>query len=523
MMFQKSKPYGMALLGGGTGAAILAFLFQGAWFSAWVPASLLLTTAFILLYLVWVSMGRDRMVAWMVALAFGLRLVTGVGMSLALPVLGYPEPCQKEGYLFKDACRRDQESFAIAHTGDTLFYGSGIRLDSDQYGGLAFFSAWIYRYLSPDAHRPYLVLIAGAFFAALGVPFFYSGLIKRWSGRVALFAAWLYVLYPDAVFFGSSQMREPFLVGLSAIALWGSLTVKDQLPSRLAVVVLSVAGMAFFSPRIAAVEAAALVVLIWMDTMFNRSDNFGKLLGWLGLLAGGGLLLVVSWSWMRSSSGWDVLVTIRQSGWVEKIIHDSGDDRFIYPIIAVYGLAQPVLPAAITDTNALPIWRVIAIIRSLGWYLLAPFLLYGLLVMNGEKDPGRRHLLIWLGVVTVAWLLIAAIRGGGDLTDNPRYRSLFIPWMALLAGWAADLAITQRSPILWRVLAVESIFLTCFMSWYSARYFHVGIKLPFWEMVGIIICLSTVLLAPIRIKVPQISPASQLRRWVESQRIVKRQ
>ena len=45
-----------------------------------------------------------------------------------------------------------------------------ITLDNDQYGGLAFLSGWIYRYLSPDAHRPFLVRACGHDGGGLVVP-----------------------------------------------------------------------------------------------------------------------------------------------------------------------------------------------------------------------------------------------------------------------------------------------------------------------------------------------------------------
>jgi hypothetical protein len=244
-----------------------------------------------------------------------------------------------------------------------------------------------------------------------------------------------------------------------------------------------------------------MMVWMWIDWSSDHSEQRKGGVFWLGLVVCTAMLVGISWNWMQAASGWDVVVTIRQSGWLQKIISEAGDDRLIYPIIAVYGLAQPVLPAAIADTDALPLWRAISIIRSAGWYLLAPFLVYGICAFRVEKDSRRRRLMLWVSGVVVVWLIIAAVRGGGDLTDNPRYRSLFMPWLALLAGWAFDQALSRRSILLEKMMAAEAVFLLCFMSWYSARYFHFGIKLPFWQMVAVIIGISAMIMVGNPIKV----------------------
>jgi hypothetical protein len=76
-----------------------------------------------------------------------------------------------------------------------------------------------------------------------------------------------------------------------------------------------------------------------------------------------------------------------------------------------------------------------------------------------------------------AWVLVVSIRGGGDMTDNPRYRVLFLVWMALVAAWAVPYALARRDPWFWRWLLVEGIFLGFFTQWYFSRYFHWGGRL----------------------------------------------
>jgi hypothetical protein len=136
-----------------------------------------------------------------------------------------------------------------------------------------------------------------------------------------------------------------------------------------------------------------------------------------------------------------------------------------------YGLARPVLPAAVAEPAESALWKTIAVIRSAGWYALAPFLVYAFFSIWKERDPEKRRRAAWLVLDVVLWLMIASARGGGDATDNPRYRVMFIPWMALLAAWAVDWALAHRDAWLWRWILVEVIFLSFFTNWYFSRYF----------------------------------------------------
>jgi hypothetical protein len=163
-------------------------------------------------------------------------------------------------------------------------------------------------------------------------------------------------------------------------------------------------------------------------------------------------------------------------------------------MLTVYGLAQPVLPAALTETS-IPLWQSLGIFRAAGWYALAPFLVYGLFTVWKEPLVQRRRILIWLVLAVCAWLAISTLRGGGDQTDNPRYRSLFLPWLALLAAWAVDRALALRDAWLWRWILVEGIFLGFFTHWYVSRYLRIAGRLPFWQMLAWILFLSGLVLA----------------------------
>lgn len=484
---------GLALAAGMLAAVPVAAFGPEPFFGGWAAAALLLSGSFFFLLSAWQWSGGGRLLAWMLALAFFLRLITGIGLSLALPHWGYAEPEQQAGYLFKDANYRDEEAWKLAVSGRPLGETFRDEFATDQYGGLLALSALVYRYLSPDVHRPFLILILGAFFTALGVPFLYLAARQYWSKRVAALACWIYVLYPDAIFFGSSQMREPFLVGLSAVAFWSVLSWKEHRLQSLLAFTGAALGMALISSRVAAAAIGFLGLLFLLQYVVGLPGRRWKIAGWLVLAVGLLFMLFYSWEWFRSSSGYDALLTWRNSGQVSVRIQELGEE-WALPFIVGYGIARPVLPAAIAETKSIPLWKTIIIVRSAGWYALAPFLVYAFFTFRREALGPKRRLVFWLVVVVFLWLAIAAARGGGDAVDNPRYRSLFIVWMALLAAWSVDWALAHRDAWLWRWVGVECVFLAFFTYWYVGRYYRLWVWMPFWSMVLWIVGLSGLLL-----------------------------
>lgn len=502
---------GLSLAAGLLAGAGVAAVGPGAFGPGWLAAGLLAWAGGYLLLLAWEWAGGGRALAWMMALAFVLRLGLGILVSLALPAWGYPdEPVQQAGYLFKDAYARDHQAWQLASAGRPLWAAFGEELYTDQYGGLLAVSAALYRYLSPDAHRPLLPLMLGALAAAAGVPFLLQAVRLRWPARVAAIACWVYVLYPDAIFFGGAQMREPFLIALSAAAFWAVLALGDpsdgpaNLLGRRArgawlALALSLGGMLLFSTRVAAAAAGLLGLLFLVEYIIPHPRRAWRVAGWVGLAAGTLLLLAFSWEWFHSSTAWDVLVNVRSSGSLMLRVEEVSQ-RLNLPqntagmlVTVLYGLTRPVLPAAIAETS-IPFWKTVAIVRSAGWYALAPFLVYALFTVWREPEPRQRRRMIWLALAVSLWLLVASARGGGDVTDNPRYRSLFIIWLALLAAWAVNRALTRRDPWLWRWLAVEVIFLAFFTHWYLSRYYHLWARLEFWQLVAWVAALSLLVL-----------------------------
>jgi hypothetical protein len=159
------------------------------------------------------------------------------------------------------------------------------------------------------------------------------------------------------------------------------------------------------------------------------------------------------------------------------------------PFVAGYGILQPVLPAAILEP-ALPFWQILGIIRSLGWYLLLPLVAFApFSALNLPAGPRRRQWL-WLSLVVWGWIVIAALRGGGDQWDNPRYRVILLAWMALLAALALGGHNSSARRWLWRIIAVEIIILLIFGHWYVWRYLGFGFNLGIRGTLALTVGLS---------------------------------
>jgi len=369
-------------------------------------------------------------------------------------------------------------------------------------------SALVYRYLSIGAHRPFLILILTAAAGALGVLWLWKG-VRQWyeasdgtdAGKVpafALCAAWIFALYPENVLLGSSQMREPFVTALIALAFYGFTLIYHH--RRAWLVVLGLAAFLLFlfqSP----VALAAMVVLIGMLILQPGRRLSWKALTWIGALAlVGGIIVFITWkaypglrgmdqqdvfsTWLQKNFHLQTYMLERVSGYSQKLIKQLGDNfnaRILF--VSAYGIAQPVLPAALVVPAGAPIWQVIGIFRAAGWYLMLPFLVYGLAAALFTRDPDHRLQRLWLNLVVWCWILIAAINAGADQWDNPRYRTIFIAWMAILAAWTW--VWRGRDAWFWRLLGVEGIFLLIANEWYVSRYVGIFKILDFWVMLAI--------------------------------------
>jgi hypothetical protein len=163
------------------------------------------------------------------------------------------------------------------------------------------------------------------------------------------------------------------------------------------------------------------------------------------------------------------------------------------PFVMVYGVFQPVLPAAVIEPTTL-IWRIIAVLRALGWYVLLPALILSFVAGAGSKSASDRKLWLWLSVIVWGWVLMTALRGGGDQWDNPRYRAILLVWQAIVAGHVWVWWRETRTPWFGRVFAMEAVFVFVFGLWYVNRYYQIGFQLEFAYMVVIIPILWALIL-----------------------------
>jgi hypothetical protein len=506
--------------------AVLSALQTGNWLIGWLGFSFLFLLTFSLLTLStkWAGgvlntpikeqtglFNSRKTLAWMVALAFTLRFAGGVATYLALPINGFQDADDKAGFVYKDAHRRDDQAWDLANS-DSIIGDFNQSYAYDQYGGLLTMSAFIYRYLSPDAHRPLLLVLVSAFMAALGLPFLWKAVGLQWGDKVAIASGWIYTLYPESILLGGSAMREPYLWAFSAFALWGFVSfwatnTADHFAHRLrdhrqsiVWLALGIVGMLFVSPVVALATLVifagwmyftsergriswwmvAIIVVVFVVGLFLLSSALDR----QGNLGGRTPIGIIN-NFMREAVKWDVYQLERGSGWVQKLF-DQMPKWLRVPFVVVYGVFQPVLPAAFADPTTLT-WKIIAILRALGWYALLPILIVSFAAATIDQSEMKRKVFLWLSFAVWGWILFASLRGGGDQWDNPRYRTILFLWQAILAGYVWVWWRETRNVWLTRIILMEIVFLLFFGQWYASRYYHFGGQLPFAQMVTIIL------------------------------------
>ena len=439
------------------------------------------------------KLSGTRQLTAAIFLAFSLRLLIGILLFILLPSFGYDESYNNNGYLYLDAYNRDMDAWQLAQSDAPITAAFQKEFSTDQYGGLLTLSAGVYRYLSPDGHRPLLILILTSFFYAIGLPFFWNAVKTRWDEKIANVSIWIYALYPESIILGASQMREPILIGLSAIAFWGvSLWDKSKKNSIFAIV-FSLIAMAFISSKAAVAILAAIAIWFWLEHLLEKSSKLISTLSWIFLLLIFCAGVLLGWNWLVDSSKWDLYLMESASGRIQWELELVGE-QFRVPFIIAYGLAQPVLPASIVYPG-IPLTRAVAIFRAAGWYLLVPLMVTGFIFLFNQPDKKKKQIMGLFFTLIAVWTIISSARAGGDQWDNPRYRSIFLAWMALTAGWAWIETITKHSFWLWRLLLLEVIYTSTLAQWYLNRYYDLFTRLPFWPMIKLLLAIGAVIIA----------------------------
>ncbi|UCE00450.1 MAG: glycosyltransferase family 39 protein [Chloroflexota bacterium] len=439
-------------------------------------------------FLGWMGLVKDKSISvptwlvWLVIVAIILRLSAAILWYAGLPNWGYATEVEQAGYIMADAFARDTAAWELAQSAKPLVMAFSDYRVVDQYGGMVYLSGSVYRYIGGEHHHSIQFAVLTAVFSSIAIIFTWAFSRRLWGERVALVAAWLVALFPDAIILGSSQMREAFLMTLIAVGLYGLVRyVQDRTWSGLAWLAASLFLILPFSPPIAGVFLLVVLILAISieGVQIFHQPRFWAILVAVAFVVGIGIWLaweriapegitnpvaLVNW-WFRESARWQAYFVKRSSPLIRRIFNTTPD--WIHtPILLGYGVLQPFLPGALLDQGA-PMWKSIAIVRSVGWTLILPFLLVAPVVLWAEKENRR----LAFGVISTVWLtiVIAALRSGGDLWDNPRYRVVFISLQAGLVAWVWISQRQSRNPWLWRMIIGLMIILAWFVPWYLRR------------------------------------------------------
>jgi hypothetical protein len=475
---------------------ILSLLGPGTWWIGWLAFTFVFTLGLLALTALWRSAGVSRNLFLMLMVAVILRLGLGIAFSTILPVYGNDNPVNQAGYAVRDASSYDREAWQLASSGDSLWkafdrvYKTANQYD-DQYGGLLFFHSLIYRFLSPDAQRPWLLILVSALAGAMGVALAWKGARKSWGEPMAWIVGWIMTIYPESLLAGGSAVRESFLILFTAMAYWGLIDwLTDRRRTAWIWLAGSIFGMLIFSPGVAVAALLVLGVWAWLREKERRISGWwfagaAAVVVMAALLLGvvvGGTLQVPSGplmnlvNWLKYSMNYGASETTLNSGWLQTIFASLPEPLHL-PFIIAYGVAQPVLPAAIADPAVWPM-RVLGILRGLGWYALLPLLLYSLYSIWKIADKRERFAWLWLWLASWTWIIISSARAGGDQWDNPRYRVILLLFQAALAAQALTWQRLTRDRWFGRLLAVEGVFLLLFGYWYISRKAGLGLIVP---------------------------------------------
>ncbi len=480
---------------------LLALAFGLAWISSgygslagWIPFTGVLTLGAGLIFGGLYGLRKESMPPWLIRLTIGaalLRLGAGALWFAVLPPYGYDTKVNETGYVMEDAYVRDRAAWELGRSDRPLLSAFTDFRSADQYGGMLFVSAAVYRYTGSVAHMPLLMVVLTAAASALAVPLGWALARRLFDDDVARWTAWGLALYPEAILLGSSQMREAFIMPLVAAALYGlALNRRPREGERrvtgLVWMVLAFGLMLPLSPTFAGIllGVLALLALALDEWRILRSKGL-----WLALAGGLALVLAVVWLgweqiaprlsdrqfdtpvemagyWLELSARWQARQTEQGSGVVQSVF-DELPEAARLPILLAYGITRPLLPAQILAWGN-PVWWALGVWRALGWTLLLLPLAFAPFRALGETR-GRSLL---FGVIAACWatILIAAFWGGGDQWDNPRYRVGFISLQVILACWAVLAQLRQPHPAGRRALGMALAILLWFVPWYLRRY-----------------------------------------------------
>jgi hypothetical protein len=471
--------------------------------TSWFEFFLLMLAGSGILWLGWWLVRELAPPRWLGFLLVGaaiLRLAFGTVWYVVLPSGGYASPAERVGYVMADAYNRDRAAWQIAQWHKPLERAlPAIRAYKkfDQYGGMLLISAVVYRTVGGQTHQPLMMVVITASFSVLAVLFTWAFAQRAWGDQVAKLAAWGLTLYPEAILLGSSQMREAFLITLFTAAFYGLIRYLQvrSWKNLIWICVALLLSLPFSPPA----TALVMVMLVFFAVIVGDGRLVRQYKLWFILCGLALVVLIVIWFawssyapqgisnpfslfawWLKISAGMQERLTRNLSGWIQKIFATTPIWTHM-PLLLMYGVVRPFLPATLVDASSTPIWRFIAIWRALGWTPVLLLLSCAPLMAFRKPQPGKEiSFYVSRGLTLVLWLaiLVASLRAGADEWDNPRYRAMFAGLQVALAAWVWVNYRRTRDPWLKRILVCLVLVLSWFVLWYLKRYTYF-----FWPVV----------------------------------------
>jgi hypothetical protein len=463
-------------------------VFWGTW---------LFTSLFFLLLIYLIQKSEvTKFLTWVVGISLFLRLGLGLITTENLIDWGYDQEPYQSGYLFKDAYSRDNQAWDLAISDQPIWAAFSNDFFTDQYGGLLALSSLIYRLFTPDAHFQINIIFFVTMINVIGILFLALGLREKNkdigfspSSKIIIL---IFSFYPDAVLFSASQMREPILLGISACLFWIIHKQKIKIWNRFALFSLFTIFLLLISLKIGIFIIFSF--LIWM--LFQPYRKQIKVLNSKIIILPVVVIVIIalffSSKWILEAGKWDALLLERNSGFVQYIVSIIGS-RYRLLFASIYGLFQPVLPAALIEPSKL-FWKILNSLRALGWYLMLPILVYGIVYFFRENEKFKKFEYLFIWSFSVFWIMLSSIRAGGDMWDNPRYRLSFLIFIAYIIGVAFYHGWKTKDHWLTRIFIAELVFVLFFLQWYISRYTGLFENLTFFQMVFVLSIIFGIIL-----------------------------
>jgi 4-amino-4-deoxy-L-arabinose transferase-like glycosyltransferase len=336
------------------------------------------------------------------------------------------------------------------------------------------------------------VTTVNATIAGLGIILAWAFLVLFFNKEAGVIAVWLMALYPESVLLGASQMREPFLImalagALSAYALWikgqgkrstflatAILMIALLISPPFIFIVLLTIGLAWLWERRMGIRQIVPITVLGAAVAFGSVYLAARSWGALEGISGSIWQILLGW-WENTGGAWRVNIVTDQSLNLDVLLNRMPAWSQV-PFLVVFGLAQPFLPAALASPGAL-IWRVIGILRSLGWFFFLPFFAYApIFAVRNRREVRLGTLLAFYIWITA---LMASYRAPSYQWDNPRYRVVYLVVQAALIGWIWVKSREEKDPWIARLGWALGGFSLVIAHWYLGRSFDTpSLSLP---------------------------------------------